>query len=144
MATRPPQVTGAVAGTCTGAGLILLGVLDLLRRLNGREVREVIEEMLADQRFAGLGIDRSEAVEILRIALMVIVAICGAAIVLAVFVWRGHRGARIGLTVLGVVSSLAAVLAGFTGFVLAMLIGLTVSLLWSPPARTWFAQTTQR
>src|SRR5690606_12149120 len=62
-----------------------------------------------------------------------------AATVFSVYAARGHQASRIGLTVLAGLAAVTFVFSGVAGVLPAVLGALIVYLLWSAPAREWFA-----
>jgi hypothetical protein len=140
---RPRQVTTASIIGGVGSLLLVVSLFDLMSGLRSIEAREQIAEKLASPAYEGLGLDAGFVTDALRTLLLVNGALAAAAVVLAVYVFQRHRGARLGF-------GIAAALLFVGTFVLADWIpgvpfGLTVvlafaaSLLWSPPVRDWYA-----
>ncbi|WP_370616618.1 hypothetical protein [Mumia sp. Pv 4-285] len=138
---RPQKVTMACLAAGLASAIVLVSVVATLSDWGSTEVRKQIEEALASGPVDGaLSID--QALTWLRIALMVAGALSAAAIVLAIWTAKRHRGARIGLTVLAALSSLAFVVAGTAGIVPGLLGVIVVVFLWGAEARAWFAGET--
>ncbi len=127
---------------CLAAGLasaiVLASVVATLSDWGSTEVRKQIEEALASGPIDG-ALSIEQALDWLRVALMGAGAMSAAAIVLAIWTAKRHRGARIGLTVLAALSSLAFVVAGTSGIVPALLGVIVIVFLWNAEARAWFA-----
>jgi len=140
---RPRQVTTASIIGGLGSLLLVVSLFDLMSGLHSIEAREQIAENLASPAYEGLGVDAAFVTDALRTLLLVTGALAAAGVVLAVYVFQRHRGARLGF-------GIAAALLFVSTFVLADWIpgvpfGITVvmafaaSLLWSPPVRDWYA-----
>lgn len=133
---RPRQLTMAGGFVIGGSVLLLLTVFDTFTSLQSVEMREEVTEVLSSPTGKGLGISVGEALSLMRGGLMVAAACAAAAAVLGVYALQRHRGARIALSVLAVPILLTAPLTG--GLVGALVVVATV-MLWSGPARDWFA-----
>lgn len=133
---RPSQVT--VAGwSLVGAGALLVpSIFDAMSRLRSVETRTSIEESLSSGAARGLGLDVEQATELIRVVLLVAGAAAAAAAVLGWFVLQGDRKARIAATVAAVPVMACAPFAG--GF-LPALVAAGAAMLWTGPARDWFA-----
>jgi hypothetical protein len=137
--TRPRDVALASVLTILGSVLALAGIFGVQGQLRSSGVRRQLEELLADQRFAPVDMSVDALLNLLGYGLMAAAAASVAAIVLAVFVMRGHNPSRIALTTLGGLVALLMLLSWPTGVVTAVFVGYTVSLLWRAPVRGWFA-----
>ncbi len=134
-AARPRQLTMAGWFVVGGSVFLVLSVFDTLAGLDSLDVRDGVARMLASTG-EGLGLTVEQALTGMRIGLSV-AAVCGAvAAVLGVFVLQRNRGARIGLSVLAVPILITAPLSG--GLVGALVVA-AIMMLWSGPARDWFA-----
>ncbi len=140
---RPRQVTTAGVMGVAGSVLVILSLFDTLASLRTVDVRERIEAYLATPPGQGLGVDTAWVLDALHVAVLVNGALAAIAAVLGVFVFQRHKGARIGFSV-----SAALLFVGMwvvADFVQGVLIGVVVvvafaaSMMWSPPARDWFA-----
>jgi hypothetical protein len=119
-----------------GSALLVVTLFDSMSQLRSVEMREAIEEFLATYPGNGLGLEPPQVVEILRGATMVAAAAAAAAAVLAVYVLQRNRGARIGFTVAAVALMFTAPV---TGSPLALVVAAAAMMLWTRPARDWFA-----
>ncbi|MGH1563950.1 hypothetical protein [Mumia sp. DW29H23] len=135
---RPQKVTMACLAAGIASGIVLVSIVATLSDWGSIEVREQIEDALASAPIDGaLTVD--QALGWLRGVLMAAGALSAAAIVLAIWTAKRHRGARIGLTVLAALSSIAFVVAGTAGIVPALLGVMVVVFLWGRESRAWFA-----
>ncbi|MBW9214212.1 hypothetical protein KV102_05095 [Mumia sp. zg.B53] len=135
---RPQKVTMACLAAGVASAIVLVSIVSTLSNWGSIEVREQIEDALAAGPADG-AISVDQALGWLRGVLMGAGALSAAAIVLAIWTAKRHRGARIGLTVLAVLSSLAFLVAGAAGIVPALLGVMVVVFLWGRESRAWFA-----
>lgn len=133
---RPSQVTVACWVAVIGSALLVLTLFDSAGRLRSVEFRDAVEEFLATPVGAGLGLDVQQIVEILRVLMLVSGAAAAAALVLAIFVLQRHRGARIGYTIAAVI---VMVTAPASGSLFPVMLAFAAMMLWTKPARDWFA-----
>ena len=133
---RPNQVTMAGWVAVIGSALLVVTIFDSMSQIRSIEMRESIEEFLATYPGNGLGLDTGEVLQILRGMTMFAGAAAAAATVLAFYVLQRNKGARIGFTVAAAVIMLTAPV---TGSPLAIIVGATAMMLWTRPARDWFA-----
>ncbi len=115
--------------------LLVLSLFDTLGGVRSAEMRTEIENFLARPPGDGLGLSAGQIVEILRVLVFVTAGVATAVAVLSVFVLQRHRGARIGFTVAAGLLLLTAPVSGLLPFLVAV----GAALLWSAPARAWFA-----
>ncbi len=92
--------------------------------------------MLTSPTGEGLGITMSQALTSMRVGLMVAGACAAAAAVLGFYVLKPNRGARLALSILAVPILLTAPL---TGGITGALVVVATLMLWTGPARDWFA-----
>jgi hypothetical protein len=116
--------------------LLVATLFEAVGRLQTVDFRDTVEEFLATPPGSGLGLDTPQVVELMRLLVLLNGAAAAAATVLAVFVLQRHRAARIGFTVAAVFIVLTAPFAG--GF-LPVMIAFAAVMLWTRPARDWFA-----
>jgi len=137
--TRPSQVTVAGWAVAVASVLLVLAVFDAIGKLDTVDMRERLSEVIDSGSLKGLGFTVGDAIDVMRWCLYVSGVAAAASAIFGVFVLQGHRGARIGLTVAAVAIVLTASFAGsFTGF-LALFVGVSTGMLWTRPARDWFA-----
>lgn len=127
---------------CLTAGvasvLVLISVMTTLSGWGSLEVREQVERTLdASPVTSTLSVDA--ALSWLRVLLMAAAALATASLVLAVWTAKRHKGARIGLTVVSVLSTVSFAATGAAGIIPAMLGVVVVVFLWSAESRAWFA-----
>ena len=135
-AARPRQLTLAAGFVIGGSVFLLLTVFDSLTTLNSVEMRDEITRMLNSPTGEGLGITMSQALASMRVGLMVAGACAAATAVLGVYVLKPNRGARLALSILAVPILLTAPL---TGGITGALVVVAILMLWTGPARDWFA-----
>lgn len=133
---RPRQVTVAAGMAVFASVLLVVGLFDRMSALGSPETRHSIADFLARPPGDGLGIDVAGVVRVLHAVVLVDGALAAAAAVLAGYSLFRHNGARIGLTV---VAALLLFTAPLTGDLLSLLVALAAGMLWSVPARDWFA-----
>jgi len=136
---RPSQVTVAGWAIAIASVLLVFAVFDTMGQLESLDMRDRLAEALRSGSGKDLGISVGDATEILRWCLYVSGVAAAASSILGVFALQGHRGARVGLTVSAVAIVLTASLAGSFPSFLGMFIGVGTALLWTRPARDWFA-----
>jgi hypothetical protein len=119
-----------------GSAFLLLTLFDLMSQMRSIEMREGIEEFLSTPPGDGLGLTVESTIEILRVLTLVAGAASAAALVLAIYVLQRNKAARLGFTIAAVPIALTAPLSG--GF-LAVVVVFSASMLWTKPARDWFA-----
>lgn len=133
---RPSQVTMAGWVAVVGSALLVLTLFDSMAQLRSVEVRRSIEEFLATAPGSGLGLDTDQVRAILRGTMLFAGAAAAAATVLAVYVLQRNKGARVGFSVAAVAIMLTAPV---TGSPFAVLVAIAAVMLWTRPARDWFA-----
>ena len=119
-----------------GSVFLMLTVFDTLTTLNSVDMRDEIAKMLSSPTGEGLGITMSQALASMRVGLMVAGACAAATAVLGVYVLQPNRGARLALSILAVPILLTAPL---TGGITGALVVVAILMLWTGPARDWFA-----
>jgi uncharacterized membrane protein len=138
--SRPREVVTAAVMTIAGSALALAAIFTSVGEIRSSGVRREVESTLDDARFSGLDVTTDQILNILHLVILAVAACCVIAIVLAVYVLRGHAASRIALTVLGAPLALLSLLAGWTGLVIALFIAYAVSMLWRPASRAWFKE----
>lgn len=137
--TRPPQVLWGGCLAAVAAALLAVSVFDALDKLRSLATRATMVHTLN-----GLGFDGPHGVGPLIpvVHVILLVAGCAAAVatILAGFTLTGHVRARIGLTV-AAAAAVVSILGSFMGssVVLSAMLAAAVGMLWSGPARDWFA-----
>ncbi len=119
-----------------GSALLVLTLFDSISQIRSIEMRESIEEFLATSPGSGLGLDTAQVLEIIRGMMLFSGAAAAAATVLAIYVLQRNNGARLGFTVAAVAIMVTAPL---TGSPFAVLVAAAAMMLWTRPARDWFA-----
>lgn len=135
---RPQKVTTACIVAGGASVVVLVSIVSALSSWGSVEVRDQIANALSSGPVDGV-ISVDQAMSLLRVVLMGIGAASAAAVVLAVFTAKRHRGAWIALSVLSLLTAVTFVLAGVAGILPALLGVMVVTLLWSKEARAWFS-----
>src|SRR3954449_2110033 len=137
---RPRQLTLAGWFVVVGSVMLVITVYSTIASLTPVDTRDRVSEWLSTPTGEGLGLSVSGALSGLRAALMVTGLCAAASAVLGVFVLQRHRGARMALSVVVVPILVANLMtAPLTGGLLGALIAAATVVLWTGPARDWFA-----
>lgn len=138
-APRPRSVTLACLYAGLGAAFLFLSLLNVLWDWGSITIQEQVAEALRTQPLSGLGLDLQNVLDALRWVLTAVVIGSIAAMVFAVFAFRGDRSSQIGLTVLCGLAALMFLASGLVGLLPAMVAVTCIALLWTPDARRFFA-----
>ncbi|HET6626716.1 MAG TPA: hypothetical protein VFG63_10020 [Nocardioidaceae bacterium] len=136
---RPNQVTMAGWIAVIGSALLVVTLFDSMSQIRSIEMRESIQEFLSTSPGSGLGLDTGQVITILRVLTLFAGAAAAAATVLAVYVLQRNKGARLGFTIAAVAIMCTAPV---TGSPFAVLVAFAAVMLWTQPARDWFAGRT--
>ncbi len=118
--------------------LLVVGLFDTLQRLRTPDARSAIDDFLTRPPGDSLGVTVDQVTELARVLALVSGALAATALVFAVYVLQRHRVARIGFTVTAGLLLLTIPVAGAMPFLVAAAAG----LMWSRPARDWYAGRT--
>jgi hypothetical protein len=133
---RPRQLTMAGGFVIGGSIFLVLSVFDTFTNLHSVQMHDQIQKALSSPTGSGLGLSVGQALSLMRVGLMISAACAAAAAVLGVYVFQRNRAARVALTVLAVPILLTSPL---TGGLVGALVAAATLMLWSGPARDWFA-----
>lgn len=133
---RPRQVTTAGVMGVVGSALVVLSLFDALQRLRSIEMREAVDQFLAEPPGDGLGVSTGWVLDALHGVVLVNGALAAVAAVLAVYTFQRNQAARIGFSV---AAALLMITSPFSGGAMAMIVAFAAAMLWSRPARDWFA-----
>lgn len=133
---RPSQVTVAGWSLIGGSALLLPTIFDAVANVRSVDTRAALERSVESGAGRSLGISLEQLTELMHQALVVGGAAAAASLILGWFVLRGDRAARVGATVAAVPVLLGSMFAG--GF-LGALVAAGAGMLWTGPARDWFA-----
>ncbi len=133
---RPRQVTTAGVMGVVGSALVVLSLFDALQRLRSVEMREAVDEFLAEPPGEGLGVSTGWAIDVLHGLVLFSGALAAVAAVLAIYVFQRHQAARIGFSI---VAALLLITSPFSSGAMAMIVAFAAVMLWGQPARDWFA-----
>jgi hypothetical protein len=117
-----------------GSALLVLTLVDSIGNLRGSDMRDSVDEFLAEPPGNGLGLETAQVLDALHVLGLVAGALAATSFVLGIFALQGHRGARLGLAVTTALLILTMPVSGL----MPVLLAVAVSLLWSRPARDWF------
>ncbi|HET7690720.1 MAG TPA: hypothetical protein VFK41_10095 [Nocardioidaceae bacterium] len=138
---RPRQVTVAGGIGIAGGFFLLIGVFDTMAETRSVDARDSVADFLSRPPGDGLGLTVAEVLDLWRGLLYVAGGLAATALVLAIYLFQRHNGARIGFTVVAALLLLAMPAIG----ILPIVLGIAAVGLWSQPARDWFAgRTPQR
>jgi hypothetical protein len=133
---RPRQVTVGGSVVAVASALLVVTVFDSMTNLRSIDTRTALTRALTTGSGRDLGISVDDALTLIRAALFVAGAGAAVTAVLGIFVLQRHTAARVVLTVAAVP---VVVTAPFSGGLLGAVIGGATALLWTRPARDWFA-----
>ncbi len=131
---RPRQVTTASLLAILGSVLLVFTLMDTLGSLRSSDMRESVEEILAEPPGNGLGVSVDQVLDALHVLGLVAGALAATAFVLGIFALQRHRGARLGLTIVTALLVLTMPVSG----VMPVLLAIAVWMFWSRPSRDWF------
>lgn len=147
---RPRQVTVGGLVVAVASALLVVTVFDATTHLHSVETRDAVTDALTTD-WKGLGLSVDDALGVIRWALLVAGVAAAATGVLGVFVLQRHVAARIALTVAAVPLVLSAPIGGSgrsgsaaAVFLLGAVVAAGTALLWTEPARDWFAGRSPR
>jgi len=133
---RPRQVTVGGWLIAVASLMLVASVFDTMANLRSVDTRDALAKALSTGWAEGLGMNLDDALTVVRAGLFVAGVAAAVTGILGIYVLQRHATARIVLTLAAVPVVLTA---GFTGGFLAVVIGAATALLWSRPARDWFA-----
>lgn len=135
-AARPPQVTVAGWVTIGASASLVLGMYESIGRLRSLDTRERMASQLENPPWSGLDLDLQQWLATMQAVFVVAGCLAAAAAILGGYVLRRDKAARIGLSVLAVPLFLTGL---FSTGIMSSLIAVSAVLLWTKPARDWFA-----
>ncbi|MBO9521981.1 MAG: hypothetical protein J7518_10635 [Nocardioidaceae bacterium] len=133
---RPSQVTVAGWTVAVASAVVVLAVWQTMSRLHSLDLRDELDRFLTTGSGKGLGLDVDDMVEVVRWSLYVTGVAAVASAILGVYVLRRDKAARIGVTVAAVPIVLTSPVAGSLP---GLVVGAGAAMLWTAPARDWFA-----
>lgn len=133
---RPPQVTFSGWVILVGSMVVLTTIYDTVANLRSIDTREQVQEMLSEPPLSGTNVTLERMLDLMHGASLVAGGCAAAMVILGAFVLRRHEQARIVVTVLAVPLFVSGLLVG--GFATS-LVAVAAMLLWTRPARDWFA-----
>jgi hypothetical protein len=133
---RPSQVTIAGWVIAVASVMLVVSVFDTMGNLNSVDTRDQVTRALTTGSARDLGLSVDDALEVMRWSLFVSGAAAAVTAILGIFVLQRHTAARVVLTVAAVPVVLTS---PFSGGFLGVLVGASAAMLWTRPARDWFA-----
>jgi len=133
---RPREVTIGGWAIPVASAVLVVAVFDRMAGLRSVATRDALTKALTSGWAEGLGISVDDAITLIRAALFVSGTAAAITGILGIFVLQRHASARIALTVAAVPVVLTAPVVGG---LLGVVIGVSTGLLWTRPARDWFA-----
>jgi hypothetical protein len=137
---RPREVFIAGTLTVAASSAVLFVLVMAMTQLNSAEMRRSLQDFVDANRDRPFTVSIDTARDIFRYTIMAFSVMSGTALVLGIYVLKRHRGARIALTGLGLVSAVWPLFMGPLGWLITLNIAVTLGLLWTRPARAWFDQ----
>ncbi|MBA4607780.1 hypothetical protein H1W00_04750 [Aeromicrobium sp. Marseille-Q0843] len=131
---RPRSVTLACVYGGLGGILAAVALYEVLAGWGSIEVQDGLRQVLEPT-----GADPDAVLPTLRWVIMALLVGAIAATVFSFYAARGHQSSRIGLSVLAGIGAAGFLASGVAGLLPAILGLLIVYLLWTAPAREWFA-----
>lgn len=122
--------------TIVGSVLVVVGLFDTVANLRSIETRERVQRMLSEPPLDGTGMTVDRWLSIVHSVSLVGAAAASAAAILGFYVLRRNHGARVALTLVAVPLFVTGLVT--SGF-LTTLVAVSVLMLWTKPARDWFA-----
>ncbi len=138
---RPRQVTVGGLLALVGCVLLVFSMLDSMARVRSIDMRDSVTQFLSTPPGDGLQVGVDDVITMLRGVVFVSGALAAAGAVLAVYVLRRHRGARIGLTV---TAALLVVCSTMVSGLLPLVVAVAVVMLWGRESRDWFSDRSAR
>lgn len=142
--SRPPALLLTCVLVGVGSGLLLVNLVSALGSWGSIALQDAVRDALSQEPASELGISIDQALEALRYAAYVGVALAASGLVFAVYTARGHRTSRVMLTVLLGLAFLLFAALGLPGLLPALFAGISAWSLWTPDARRWFDQVDGR
>jgi hypothetical protein len=137
---RPRQVSLAGSLTIAGSGMVLVLLVYTMSQLNSAEMHDALQTEVDRFRDTPSAFSLDTALTVVRYGIMAGAVLSSTALVLGVYVLRRHRASRVALTILGSFVAIWPLLGGPVGWMLSAYIASAIGLLWTRPAREWFAR----
>jgi len=135
---RPQEVTIGGLLAISGGVIAVVSLLMSMNNLYSVEMTEVLRDVMEGPGLRAWSLTIDDMRRLAKIIIMLLAVMAVTSAVLGVYVLRRDRIARIVLTAMGAVVVLLAAFSGVAGVVLAVYIAMSIGLLWSRAARTWF------
>lgn len=135
---RPQEVTIGGLLAISGSIVAIVSLLISMSNLYSVEMTDVLRDIADGPGLNAWSLSIEDMRTFAKVAIMVMAVLSVTSAVLGVYVLRRDRVARIVLTVLGAGVAFFALFSGVAGVVLSIYIAMSIGMLWSKPARTWF------
>ncbi len=135
-APRPPQATTSVLIVVISSVFLVVGAFDGINSVHSIATTEMLARTYADPVFKQLGFTVEHAALLTELAWMLTAAAAAACFVLAWYIPKRHRAARIVLTLCALP---ALAMVPFTGSVMPFMLAVGAGIMWTQPMREWFA-----
>jgi hypothetical protein len=138
-AARPREVTLGGAQAVVGGALATVLLIGAAQQLYSSQMHDALAKAVADPRAKELGLSIADARTLAKYTIMAMGVLSVSSVILGIFVLRRHRPSRLALTVIGGLVAVLTLFAGPVGWIVTVYIVVSVAMLWSRPARAWFA-----
>ncbi|MDN5853453.1 MAG: hypothetical protein L0K86_11525 [Actinomycetia bacterium] len=135
---RPQKVTMACLLAGIGSLIVLISTATMLADWAPSEVQSEVESMIEQPPLDTYNLGLDQVLEWMRLAMMAVAAGSVAAVILAIYAARRHKGSRIALTIVSATSSLLFVASGLAGLLPAAMAIACIVLLGSRDGNDWF------
>lgn len=122
--------------TIVGSVFVVFGLFETVANLRSIETREQVERMLSQPPLEGTGMTLERWLSVIHTVSLVGAACAAAAAILGFYALQRSTSARAALSVIAVPLFLTGVVT--SGF-MSTLVAVSVLMLWTKPARDWFA-----
>ena len=133
---RPREVTVGGWAVPIASAILVVAVFDRMAGLQSVATRDALTTALTAGWAKDLGITVDDAISMIRVVLFVSGTAAAVTGVLGIFALQRHASARIALTVAAVPVVLTAPVVGG---LLGIAVGVGAGMMWTRPARDWFA-----
>lgn len=133
---RPPQVTFGAGTVIAAAAIHVLSSFDAMSGLRTVDSKDRAQEIIKSAGSSGFDLTQAEVLDLMHTGVLISGAAAAAAVVMGIYALRGHRAAP---PMLAVLSALVVLGSLLTDPLMGMVLAAGTVVLWSGPARDWFA-----
>jgi hypothetical protein len=137
---RPRQVTFGASLAVTGSVVLLFALVDLMTRLQSIEVTQWLRDTVRSSRMPST-VTVEQARTVVKYVIMVGAVLSAAGVVFGIFTLKRDRSARAALTAVIGFIGVMSLFGGVGTWLISLYVAISIGLLWSRPAREWFAGT---